>query len=55
MNPGIVVRFRNREWVVLPSGHDEIIALRPLTGLEEEVVEVHRRLSQLLGYELPFE
>jgi superfamily II DNA or RNA helicase len=55
MNPGSIVRFRNREWVVLPAETDEVLALRPLTGTTEDVVQVHRGLTNLVGCELPFE
>lgn len=54
LQPGSVVKFRNREWILLPSSAD-VYRLRPLTGTEEEVVEVHRRLAQLLGGSHPTE
>ncbi len=52
---GGIVRFRNREWVLLPSNDSETYRLRPLTGMGEEPVEVDKRLSQRIGYTLPFE
>ncbi|MFN3928101.1 MAG: helicase-related protein [Thermoflexus sp.] len=55
MNPGSIVRFRNRDWVLLPSDRDEIIWLRPLMGTSDDAVAVHRRLSDLLGYTFPTE
>jgi len=55
MNPGSIVRCRNRDWVLLPSDQLEVWLLRPLTGASEEVVAVHRQLSDLLGYTLPEE
>jgi superfamily II DNA or RNA helicase len=55
MQPGSIVRCRNRDWVLLPSASDEVYLLRPLTGLSEEVVAVHRGLSDLVGYSLPEE
>jgi len=51
---GGVVKFRERLWVVLP-GTREVIRLRPLTRTEDEVVEVHRILSDLLGASYPSE
>lgn len=54
IQPGAVVRFRERLWVVLP-GSTEVLALRPLTGTEDDVVEVHRVLAELLGYSYPTE
>jgi hypothetical protein len=52
--PGSVVRFRNRDWVVLASGEEEVV-LRPLTGTSDDGVVVHRRLPELLGYTIPTE
>ncbi|MCS7293846.1 MAG: helicase, partial [Dehalococcoidia bacterium] len=53
--PGSVVRFRHREWVVLPGDDPEIILLRPLTGTTDDAVPVHRQLAELLAYSLPSE
>ena len=36
--PGDLVRARGREWVALPSPQDGILALRPLTGGENDTV-----------------
>ena len=36
--PGDLVRARGREWVALPSPGDGILALRPLSGSEQDVV-----------------
>jgi superfamily II DNA or RNA helicase len=55
MNPGSIVRCRNREWVLLPVEADDVFALRPLTGTTEDVVHVDKRLMNLVGYDLPFE
>ncbi|MDW8467602.1 MAG: DEAD/DEAH box helicase [Chloroherpetonaceae bacterium] len=55
MNPGAVVRFRNRDWVVMPSEHDEIIFVRPLTGTEDDVVKIHRHLASRVSKDLTFE
>ena len=55
MKPGSIVRCRNREWVLLPSDSDETHLLRPLTGALDDVVAVHKRLSELIGYTLPEE
>ncbi|MFQ3582306.1 MAG: helicase-related protein [Chloracidobacterium sp.] len=55
MKPGSIVRCRDREWVVLPTDADDIIALRPLTGATEQVVKLHRQLMNLVGYALPTE
>lgn len=55
LNPGSIVRCRNREWVLLPGQTDDIWALRPLTGTEDEVVQVHRALADLVSNDLPSE
>ena len=55
LQPGMVVTFRKRTWVLLPSEEAETWALRPLTGTSEDRILVHRGLSTLLGYTLPEE
>mgnify|MGYP001046035966 CR=1 FL=1 len=55
LRPGSIVRCRNREWVLLPGTDPNVYRLRPLAGSDEDVVLVHRRLAELLGYELPDE
>ncbi|MCX7867275.1 MAG: DEAD/DEAH box helicase, partial [Limisphaera sp.] len=55
MNPGGIVRCRNREWVLLPSDNPKVWTLRPLTGTLDEVVQVHKQLAELIGYDLPDE
>jgi superfamily II DNA or RNA helicase len=55
MNPGSIVRCRNRDWVLLPSDSADVHLLRPLTGATDEVVAIHRRLSDLIAYSLPEE
>ena len=55
MHPGGIVRCRNRDWVLLPGADDDVHLLRPLTGATEDVVAMHRQLSNLIGGELPEE
>jgi SNF2-related domain len=55
MTPGSIVRCRNREWVLLPTDQDELYLLRPLTGANDAVVAIHKRLSDLIGYSFPEE
>lgn len=52
MNPGSIVRCRNREWVLLPSDRPEVYLLRPLTGTTDDCTAVHKRLADLISYEL---
>jgi len=55
LQPGAVVTFRKRTWVLLPSEDAATWALRPLTGTSEDRILVHRTLATLLGYTLPEE
>jgi superfamily II DNA or RNA helicase len=38
--PGTLVQARGREWVVLPESTNELLMLRPVGGLDEEVVGI---------------
>jgi len=55
MQPGSIVRFRERDWILLPSRDGDISRLRPLTGTTEEVVEVHNLISKIIGASIPSE
>jgi superfamily II DNA or RNA helicase len=55
INPGSIVRCRNREWVLLPSESEHVHLLRPLTGAMDDVVAIKKRLSDLVGFSLPEE
>ncbi len=55
MNPGSIVRCRNRDWVLLPGDHEDVYLLRPLTGATDEVVAVHKHLTDIVGYTFPEE
>ena len=45
--PGDLVRARGREWVALPSLQDGILALRPLSGGENDTVILDPALDLL--------
>ncbi|MHC2371306.1 superfamily II DNA or RNA helicase [Bradyrhizobium diazoefficiens] len=45
--PGDLVRARGREWVALPSPQDGILALRPLSGAENDMVILDPSLELL--------
>lgn len=45
--PGDLVRARGREWVALPSPRDGILALRPLSGSENDTVVLDPTLEML--------
>lgn len=55
MTQGSIVHFRNRDWVVQSADRDGVVLLRPLTGTSDDVVAVHRRLSDLLAGTFPTE
>ncbi|MBC7327874.1 DEAD/DEAH box helicase [bacterium] len=52
---GSIVKFRERLWVLMPSDDQELLLLRPLTGSQDELVAVHRKLSTLIGSTIPEE
>lgn len=37
INPGTLVHARGREWIVLPDSSEEVLMVRPVGGLDEEV------------------
>lgn len=55
LQPGSIVKCRDREWVLLPSDDPDIILLRPLTGAIDSVAAIHKQLSNQIGFTLPFE
>jgi len=52
IQPGSIVRCRNRDWVLLPGEQPHVLALRPLTGATDNVVAVHSRLAELVSFRL---
>jgi superfamily II DNA or RNA helicase len=55
MNPGTLVRYRERDWVVLPSEDPQLLMLRPIGGSAREACGVLRSLADRMAYSLPFE
>ena len=53
--PGALVRYREREWVVLPSDDPNLVLLRPIGGSSREVCGVVKPLADLMAYETPHE
>ena len=51
--PGSLIRFREREWVVLPSDDPNLVLLRPIGGSAREVCGVVKPLADLMAYESP--
>ena len=44
---GSLVRARGREWVVLPGTDEELLIVRPLGGIDEEVTGIHLKLEKV--------
>jgi len=55
MGPGSIVRFRERDWVLLPGEDPDTYRLRPLAGTEDDAILIHRTIADILGYDLPTE
>ena len=53
--PGALVRYREREWVILSSDDPNLVLLRPIGGSAREVCGVVKLLADLMGYEAPHE
>jgi len=45
IKPGMLVWFRRRQWVVLPSNDKDIIPLKPIGGSDAEITAVYRPLK----------
>lgn len=43
--PGALVRARGREWVVLPDSTEQVLMVRPIGGLDDEVVGICRAIE----------
>lgn len=43
--PGTLIKYRNRDWMVLPSDDEDILSIRPLGGSEEETTGVYIPLA----------
>ncbi|HFQ93677.1 MAG TPA: helicase [Anaerolineae bacterium] len=55
IQPGALVSYREREWVVLPSDDENVARLRPIGGSSRETCGVLRPAADLLAYSLPYE
>jgi superfamily II DNA or RNA helicase len=43
--PGKLVRFRDRTWIILPSGDEELVRMKPLGGSDHEITGVYLPLK----------
>lgn len=55
IQPGALVRYREREWVVLPSPERDQLLLRPIGGSGRELCGVLRPLTEQMAARLPYE
>lgn len=39
--PGTLVKLRNRDWVVMPSGDENVLLIKPLGGTEDEATGIY--------------
>lgn len=45
-SPGNLIRYRNRDWMVLPSNQDELLMVKPLGGSDEEITGIFLPLAK---------
>src|SRR4051794_15349362 len=45
--PGILVRVRGREWVVLSESSEDVLMVRPIGGLDDEVTGILPELESV--------
>lgn len=45
--PGTLVKARGREWVVLPESEGDVVMVRPIGGVDDEVVGISRTIEQI--------
>ncbi|MCB0746895.1 MAG: DEAD/DEAH box helicase, partial [Ignavibacteriae bacterium] len=44
--PGNLVRYRNRDWMVLPSNEEQVVLVKPLGGSDEEITGIFLPLAK---------
>lgn len=49
--PGNLVKVRGREWVVLPDSTSEVLMVRPIGGLDDEVVGICTAIEEVTSSE----
>jgi len=47
--PGSMVKYRERDWIVLPSEDNELMLLKPLGGSDEEITAIYLPLNIIPG------
>ena len=46
-SPGNIVQARGRQWIVLPDSSEELLMVRPMGGLDDEVVGICTALEEV--------
>ncbi len=46
ISPGSIVRFRERDWIVMPGGDSEVLLLRPIGSTESDSIGVYLPLVE---------
>lgn len=44
-NPGVLVKARNRDWIIQPSADKDLLLLKPLGGSDEEITGIYLPLK----------
>jgi hypothetical protein len=52
--PGTLVHARGREWIVLPESTDELLMVRPVGGLDEEITGILPAIEPVQSTTFPF-
>lgn len=50
--PGSLIKYRNREWIVLPSDDSDLMIIKPLGGSDEEETAIYLPLGNMPGERL---
>jgi hypothetical protein len=51
--PGTLIHARGREWVVLPESTEELLLVRPVGGLDEEVTGILPAIEPVASSSFP--
>ncbi|MDD5508477.1 MAG: helicase-related protein [Bacteroidales bacterium] len=51
-NPGKLVKYRDRRWIVIPSDDPELMLLKPLGGSDHEITGIYNPLRGIPGEEI---
>jgi hypothetical protein len=53
-NPGTLVHARGREWIVLPDSSEDLLMVRPVGGLDEEVTGLMPSVETITSAQFSF-